>query len=106
MSNPTVTQASSIADSTQSRSSSFVPTNLRVTSGNIPLSVQTDVPIFPGSPPVFTVTGTWMMAGTRVTANSIGVINSSSIGVGYSAAGFPSGPLQINPGNQNVLIKF
>jgi len=106
MSNPTVTQASSIADSAQGRASNVVPTNLRVTSSNMPLSVQTDVPIFPGSSPALTVTGTWMMAGTRVTANSIGVINRSSIGVGYSAAGSPSGPLQIIQGNQNVLIKF
>lgn len=106
MSNPTVTQAASIADSAQGRASNFVPTNLRVTSNNMPLAVQTDVPMFPGSSPVLTVTGTWMIAGTRVSANSIGLINRSSIGVGYSAAGSPSGPLQIIPGNQNVLIQF
>lgn len=102
MSNPTVISAPEIADATGLPASSFVPTNQRVTSSQLPLSVMTDVPIFPGP----TMTGTWTMAGTRVTATNIGVINTGSIGVGYNAAPASSGPLQITPGNQNVTVKF
>ncbi len=105
MSNPTLINAAELSDSAQGPSTAFVPTNQRVTSGNMPLSVLSDVPTFPGTP-ALTVTGTWMMAGTRATAGGIGLINSSSIGVGYSPAPVPTGPLAINPGNQNVLIKF
>lgn len=105
MSNPTLTQATEIADSAQGRAASVVPTNLRVTSGNLPLAVQTDVPMFPGSSPAVTVSGTWTYAGSRVTAGGIGVINSNSIGIGYTAVPASSGALQINPGNSNVLIK-
>lgn len=102
MSNPTLTQASHLLDGARLPASSFVPTNQRVTSGNLPLSVQTDVPTFSGT----TVTGTWIVVGSRVTAGGIGVINSSSVGVGYSAAPSPTGPLQISLGNQHVTIKF
>ncbi|WP_019955001.1 hypothetical protein [Yoonia vestfoldensis] len=105
MSNATLTNATDISDSAQGRAASFVPTNLRVTSGNLPLSVQTDVPLFPGSSPVMTVTGTWTMTGTRVTAGGIGVVNAGSIGVGYTAVPGSSGPLQINPGNSHVTVK-
>lgn len=105
MSNPTLTSSPELSDSAQGAAASFVPTNLKVSSGNSPLSVMSDVPIFPGTP-ALTVTGTWTVAGTRVTANGVGVINSSSIGVGYTAVPASSGPMQINPGNQNVLIKF
>ena len=106
MSNPTLTNATDISDSAQGRAASFVPTNLRVTSANLPLSVQADVPLFPGTSPALTVTGTWMMAGTRVTAGGIGVINSGSVGVGYTPVPLSSGPLQINPGNSHVTVKF
>jgi hypothetical protein len=105
MSNPTVTSASDIVDSAQGRAASWVPTNLRVTSANMPLAVQSDVPIFPGSSPAVTVSGTWTYAGSRVTAGGVGVINSNSIGIGYTVAPASSGALQINPGNSNVLIK-
>lgn len=102
MGNPTVINAPEIADSSGLPSSSFVPTNQRVTSNQMPLSVQTDVPIFPGP----TVTGTWTVAGTRATATGIGIVNTGSIGIGYNAAPASSGPLQIIPGNQNVTVKF
>ena len=103
MSQPSLTLSVDLADGAQSPSTGFPPTNQRVTSRNMPLSVQTDVPLFNGAS---SVNGTWMMAGTRVTATAIGVINGSSIGVGYSPVGAPSGPLQIRPGNQNVTLKF
>lgn len=105
MSNATLTTGTDVVDSAQGRASSFVPTNMKVTSGNMPLSVQSDVPMFPGSPPARSVTGTWTMAGTRVTANGVGIVNSGSVGVGYTADPASSGALQINPGNGNVLIK-
>jgi len=104
MSNPTLTSSSELSDSAQGAAVSFVPTNQKVSSGNVPLSVMSDVPIFPGTP-ALTVTGTWTLAGTRVTASGIGVINTSSVGVGYTAFPASSGPMQIKPGNQNVLIK-
>jgi|GEM_PF-1679834 len=106
MSNQTLIQAAETSDSAQGKAASFVPTNMRATSGNMPLSVQTDVPIFPGSSPALTVTGTWLVAGSRVTAGGVGLINSSSISMGYSPVPATTGPLQILPGNQNVLIKF
>lgn len=106
MSNATLTTGTDIADSAQGRAASFVPTNMKVTSGNMPLSVQSDVPTFPGSSPAVTVTGTWTMAGTRVTAKGVGVVNAGSVGVGYTAVPASSGALQINPGNQNVTVKF
>jgi len=106
MSNQTLIQATEIADSAQGRASSAAPTNQRVSSSNMPLAVQTDVPIFPGSSPAVTVSGTWTYAGSRVTVGGIGMINSGSIGVGYTAVPASSGSLQINPGNSNVTIKF
>jgi hypothetical protein len=106
MTNPTLTDGTQIADSAQGQASNFVPTNLKVTSGGLPLSVQSDVPLFPGSSPALTITGTWTIAGSRVTVNGIGVINASSVGVGYNPFPAPTGALQISPGNQNVLVKF
>lgn len=105
MSNPTLINAAELSDTAQGPSTAFVPTNQRVTSGNMPLSVLSDVPTYPGTP-ALTVTGTWMMAGTRVSAGGMGLINSSSIGVGYSPVPAATGALTIKPGNQNVLIKF
>jgi len=105
MSNPTLTTAAELSDSAQGPAAAFVPTNLRVTSGNLPLSVMSDVPTFPGTP-ALTVTGTWTVAGTRVTVAGSGMINSSSVGLGYNPTPLSTGPLQINPGNQNVTIKF
>lgn len=106
MSNQTLIQSAEISDSAQGKAASFVPTNIRVTSGEMPLSVQTDVPIFPGSSPALTVTATWLVAGTKVTANGVGLINSGSVSMGYNPVPAPTGALQILPGNQNVLIKF
>lgn len=103
MSNPTVIIGPEIADTINLPASSFPPANTRVTSNQMPLSVLTDVPIFPG--PV-TVTGTWTVAGNRVTAAGIGIINTGSIGIGYNAAPASSGALKITPGNQNVTVKF
>lgn len=102
MSNPTVIRAPEIADSAGVPATSFVPTNQRVTSNQMSLSVQTDVPMFPGP----TVTGTWTMAGTHATATGIGIINTGSIGIGYNVVPASSGPLKIIPGNQNVTVKF
>jgi len=106
MSNPTLTRASDITDAAQGRAAAFVPTNLRVTSGNLPLSVQTDVPTFPGTSPALTVTGTWTVAGSHVTASGVALVNSASVGVGYNAVPASSGPLQIIPGNPHVLVTF
>lgn len=103
MSQPSLTISVDLADGAQVPSTGFPPTNLRVTSRNMPLSVQTDVPLFTGIP---SVNGTWALAGTRVTATAIGVINGSSVGVGYSSVGAPTGPIQIRPGNQDVTLKF
>jgi hypothetical protein len=105
MSNPTLTRASEIADSAQGRAVSFVPTNQRATSGALPLSVQTDVPTFPGTP-ALTVSGTWTVAGTRVTATGIALVNIASVGIGLTTVPASSGPLQIVPGNSRVLIAF
>lgn len=102
MGNPTVINAAEIADSAGLPATSLVPTNQRVTSNQMPLSVQTDVPIFPGP----TVTGTWTVAGTHATATGIGIINTGSIGLGYDAVPASSGPLKITPGNQNVTVRF
>ncbi|MBB3232254.1 hypothetical protein [Halomonas stenophila] len=106
MSNPTLTIAAHISDSAQGRAAAFVPVNQRVTSTNMPLSVQADVPTFPGTSPALTVAGTWTVAGSRVTAGGIPVVNTQSVGVGYTAVPASSGPLQILPGNQHVLIAF
>lgn len=105
MGNPTLTTAADIADSSQGRAASFVPTNQRATSGSLPLSVQTDIPTFPGTP-ALTVTGAWSVAGTRVTATGIALVNSQSVGIGATAVPASSGPLQLNPGNSRVLIAF
>lgn len=104
MANPTLTQASNISDAAQGRAAAFVPTNLRATGSNMPLSVQTDVPTFPGSSPALTVTATWMVASTRVTASGAGLVHTGASGVGYTAVPASSGPLQIIPGNSHVLI--
>ncbi|WP_346836700.1 hypothetical protein [Microbulbifer sp. SAOS-129_SWC] len=106
MSNPTLTIAAHIADATQVRAAAFVPVNLRATSANMPLSVQADVPTFPATSPAQTVTGTWIVAGSRVTASGIALVNTQSVGVGYTALPASSGPLQIQPGNPHVLITF
>ncbi|MFI2810793.1 MULTISPECIES: hypothetical protein [Microbulbifer] len=106
MSNPTLTVAAHVVDSAQGRAAAFVPVNLRATSTNMPLSVQADVPAFPGTSPALTVTGTWTVAGSRVTASGIPLVNTQSVGVGYTPVPASSGPLQILPGNQHVLITF
>jgi hypothetical protein len=105
MSNPTLTMPADIVDSAQGRASAFVPTNQRVSSKGMPLSVQTDVPTFPGSP-AGTVTGTWIVAGMRVSAAGIALVNGASSGVGYTPVPVSSGPLQILPGNRDVTVKF
>lgn len=105
MTNPTLTGAADIADSAQGRAAAFVPVNQRATSGSMPLSVQADVPSFPGTP-ALTVTGAWSVAGTRVTATGIALVNSQSVGIGVTAVPASSGPLQIVPGNSRVLIAF
>lgn len=106
MSNPTLTVAAHILDSAQGRAAAFVPVNARVTSMNLPLSIQPDVPTFPGTSPALTVTGTWVVAGTRVTASGLALVNAGSTGVGYSPTPTSTGPLQILPGNRNVLVSF
>nr|DAI67549.1 MAG TPA: hypothetical protein [Caudoviricetes sp.] len=103
MSNPTLAVAAHVSDSAQGRASTFVPVNTRVTSAGMPLSVQADILSFPGTSPL-TVTGTWTVAGTRVTATGLALVNTRSVGVGYTALPASSGPLQIQPGNQHVLV--
>ena len=105
MSNPTLTVAAHILDTAQGRAAAFVPTNTRVSSSNLPLSIQPDIPTFPGTP-ALTVTGTWVVAGTRVTASGMALVNTASTGLGYNVVPVSTGPLQILPGNQNVLVSF
>lgn len=103
MTNPTVTLPTDIADSAQVPASAFVPVNQRATSGSMPLSVQADIPTFPGPA---TVSGAWTVAGTRVTATGLALVNAQSVGAGVSPVGAPSGPLKVLTGNQRVLIAF
>lgn len=105
MSNPTLTLAADVADAAQGRAGAFVPMNQKVTSRSLPLSVQADVPTFPGTS-LATVSGSWMVAGTRVTASGVALVNAQSVGVGYTPVPASSGPLTVQPGNPNVLVAF
>ena len=46
------------------------------------------------------------MAGTRATAGGMALVNTQSVGLGYSAIPASTGSLLIIPGNQNVLVAF
>ena len=60
-----------------SPATAIVTTNARVKSQTGYLGIQTDVPQFPGPP----VTGTWLVAASRVFVQQVPVINQSSTGL-------------------------
>lgn len=80
-----------LSDSASEPAGSVVSANVRVKATLGAIATLADVITFSGA----TVAGNWVMPSLRCLVGSVPAINASSQGIGYSATGSPSGPMQM-----------
>lgn len=91
--------AAGIVDATGVPATAKVPANFRVMASGQPIGVIGDVVSFNGLP---TVSGTWVSGATRVTINSLPVINQTAGSVTVTSAGPPGGPMVVQTPDTRV----
>ena len=97
---PVATGASGIQDSSGVTATAKISTNWRASGLSGPLSLATDVLLFPGP----NISGNWVVPATRVRVQGIPVITTASGGVAIAPGPSPviTGPLRVAQPDQRL----
>ncbi len=99
MSTPVSVLPAGVVNATAAPATAKVPGTARAQAAAGPLTVQTDVMIFPG----LQVSGNWMLGATRVMVNSVPVINQASVGTSVGPAPIPPGPMTVTLADARIM---
>ena len=100
MSTPVSVLPAGVANAVAAPATAKVPGTARAQAAAGPLTVQTDVMLFPGPQ----VSGNWMLGATRVMVNSIPVINQASVGTSVGPSPVPPGPMTVTMGDSRIKV--
>lgn len=98
MSQPVNALPAGVANAAAAPATAKVPGTARARAAIGPLTVQADVMQFPGPQ----VTGTWIVAATRVKAGGIPVVNQASTGTSVGPAPVTPGPMTVTMGEPRI----
>ncbi len=98
MSLPVSVLPAGVLNATAAPATAKIPGTARVKTTTGPLTLQSDVMQFPG----LQVTGTWIVASTRVKANGTPVVTQASTGTSVGPSPVPPGPMTVILGDARV----